>query len=171
MVDIVEQMLRPGERVIYRAPHPRVPRNWRWILVDLGSIAVLIAALRLYGYDWADFSFSTALSSLTVVFGMRGLFHLAGRKIDVAVTDQRALAVDQSGEQLAFTSVELEQARRVEVADRAVWVTKANGRLAILGNTAYAPEVGRALARAVMLIEQSMSNNKRCSMSMPIAYP
>jgi hypothetical protein len=140
----IEDMLRPGERVVWREPRSWLPRHWRWRLIDLGVVVALFAGLWLWGLQWEDLDLS--ISVVAAVLVGRCFHDLVWRGIKPAVTDQRAFVIDPTGERLGSTSVELAEARAVEVGDQRVWVTKADGRAAILGPTAYAAEFGRALA-------------------------
>lgn len=147
----LEDMLRPGERVVWRVPRRRQRQVWR---SELAVALFWIGAIAWAGIYRLEWSVPVTLATAFVLFVLRALaLWSADERRDAAVTNQRAFTMDITGNMLAFGSVELSDVRTVEVRCRKVRVSKAGGTTVELEHPTRAADLGRALAESVGLPE------------------
>lgn len=140
----LEDMLRSGERLVYRTPQGRLPEEW---CIDIAT--ALYFPLWIIGFGWAFFGWNAetifVAAFILSALGTAAIFSANGEN-NAAVTDQRAFAIDTRNDKLVFASVELREVHGLEVWGRTLRITKADGTAAELKSPGRAAGIARALA-------------------------
>lgn len=153
MASALDQLIRPGERVIYRTPRPWPPRYQRWHgLTFLAVVLGYVAINEWTAFDWGSFLTTPRMISVLIVASLFSVASFAQAwKTEAAVTDQRVLQVDRTEEQLKVHSIELTDVGAIEVDCAEVEVTKHGDKTVVLDCSGHAEDIGLVLARAAGL--------------------
>lgn len=149
MAERLEDMLRPGERVLFGAPRSWRPLHWDGLVVFLCvSIVCAVGGFAVSGVLDFDPVIALGMAAGLAVFliGYLG-FELRGLSAqEAALTDQRLFHnPDHAKPRVAV--LELAEIQAVEIAGYRLAVTTADGRRLDLGHTCEARELGAALCQ------------------------
>ncbi len=151
MAERLEDMLRPGERVLYGAPGSWRPRHWDGLLVFLCvCVACAVGGFILSGV--LDFNPAIALGMAVglaiFLIGFVGfeLWDLSSQ--EAALTDQR-LFHNPDRAKPKIVERALDEIQAVEISDYRLAVTTADGQSLVLGHTCDVRELGAALCETL----------------------
>ncbi len=143
----LEDMLRPGERVLYGAPGSWRPRHWDGLLSFLCvCVACAIGGFVMSGVLDFDLGIALGMAIGLAIFliGFVG-FQLWGLSShEAALTDQR-LFYNPDRAKPKLVELALAEIQGVEIADYTLAVTTTDGQSLVLGHARDTRELGAAL--------------------------
>ena len=147
----LEDMLRPGERVLYGAPSAWRPRHWDGLLTFLCvCVACAVGGFIISGVLEFDPAIAVGMAGGLAIFliGFAGVQLWGLSSHEAALTDQRLFHNSGHGKP-KFVELALAETQQVEISDYTLAITTTDGQSIVLGHTRDARELGAALCETL----------------------